>query len=39
MPEKAGYQVEQARDGQEAVEKLLAGLVFKLQFAISRCRA
>jgi two-component system, chemotaxis family, sensor histidine kinase and response regulator PixL len=27
MLEKAGYQVEQARDGQEAVEKLLAGLV------------
>ncbi len=27
MLEKEGYQVEQARDGQEAVEKLLAGLV------------
>ena len=27
MLEKQGYQVEQARDGQEAVEKLLAGLV------------
>jgi two-component system, chemotaxis family, sensor histidine kinase and response regulator PixL len=27
MLEKAGYQVEQAKDGQEAVEKLLAGLV------------
>jgi chemosensory pili system protein ChpA (sensor histidine kinase/response regulator) len=25
--EKAGYQVEQARDGQEAIDKLLAGLV------------
>ena len=27
MLEKEGYQVEQAKDGQEAVEKLLAGLV------------
>jgi two-component system, chemotaxis family, sensor histidine kinase and response regulator PixL len=27
MLEKQGYQVEQARDGQEAIEKLLAGLV------------
>jgi two-component system, chemotaxis family, sensor histidine kinase and response regulator PixL len=27
MLEKEGYQVEQARDGQEAVEKLLAGLI------------
>ncbi len=27
MLEKAGYQVEQARDGQEAVEKLMGGLV------------
>ena len=27
MLEKEGYQVEQARDGQEAVEKLLGGLV------------
>jgi two-component system, chemotaxis family, sensor histidine kinase and response regulator PixL len=27
MLEKEGYQVEQARDGQEAVEKLLSGLV------------
>jgi two-component system, chemotaxis family, sensor histidine kinase and response regulator PixL len=27
MLEKEGYQVEQARDGQEAVDKLLAGLV------------
>ena len=30
--EKAGYQVEQAKDGQEAVEKLMGGL--KVQFVI-----
>jgi chemotaxis protein histidine kinase CheA len=36
---KAGYRVEQARDGQEAWDKLRAGLPATLSSATSKCRA